>query len=171
MVAKSSWCSIVSQQVELRKRLDCGFTAYFTDRELTTKELLEPSSRTEYGEEVQKKLDANELANKLGNVREVARKSGGSVKSIHNNRQLLEAHGPLALKRMYGLPLHNNRIDETTRNIVISLTLKLPYLTAIRISGEMMKRYKSQSVTPPSRTSGLRKSSTLEYYEKREPNI
>ncbi|MGR5470840.1 ISNCY family transposase, partial [Vibrio astriarenae] len=58
--------SIVSQQVELRKRLDGGFTAYFADRELTTKELLEPSSRTEYGEEVQKKLDAIELANKLG---------------------------------------------------------------------------------------------------------
>ncbi|MGR5543817.1 ISNCY family transposase [Vibrio sp. PNB22_2_2] len=133
--------SIVSQQVELRKRLDGGFTAYFADRELTTKELLEPSSRTEYGEEVQKKLDAIELANKLGNVREAAHQSGCSVKSIHNNRQLLEAHGPLALKRMYGLPRHNNRIDETTRNIVISLTLKLPHLTAIRVSGEMMKRY------------------------------
>lgn len=133
--------SIVSQQVELRKRLDGGFTAYFADRKLTIKELVEPSSRKEYGEEVQKKLDAIELANELGNVREAARQSGCSVKSIHNNRQLLEAHGPLALKRMYGLPRHNNRIDETTRNIVISLTLKLPHLTSIRISGEMMKRY------------------------------
>ncbi len=133
--------SIVSQQVELRKSLDGGFTAYFADRKLSVKELVEPSSRKEYGEEVQKKLDAIERANELGNVREAARQSGCSVKSIHNNHQLLEAHAPLALKRMYGLPRHNNRIDETTRNIVISLTLTLPHLTSIRISGEMMKRY------------------------------
>lgn len=47
--------SIVSQQVELRKQLDGGFTAYFADRELSIKELTEPSSRKEYGEEVQKR--------------------------------------------------------------------------------------------------------------------
>ncbi|MEZ9580629.1 ISNCY family transposase, partial [Vibrio sp. 10N.261.55.C5] len=85
----------MSQQVELRKQLDGGFTAYFADRELSIKELTEPSSRKEYGEEVQKKIEAIELANELGNVREAARQSGCSVKSIHNNRQLLEAHGPL----------------------------------------------------------------------------
>ncbi|MEZ8236611.1 ISNCY family transposase [Vibrio splendidus] len=133
--------SIVSQQVELRKQLDGGFTAYFADRELSIKELTEPSSRKEYGEEVQKKIEAIELANELGNVREAARQSGCSVKSIHNNRQLLEAHGPLALKRLYGQSHNNNRIDEKTRNIVISLTLKSPHLTSIRISGEMRKRF------------------------------
>ena len=133
--------SIVSQQVELRKQRDGGFTAYFADRELSIKELTEPSSRKEYGEEVQKKIEAIELANELGNVREAARQSGCSVKSIHNNRQLLEAHGPLALKRLYGQSHNNNRIDEKTRNIVISLTLKSPHLTSIRISGEMRKRF------------------------------
>ena len=133
--------SIVSQQVELHKQLDGGFSAYFANRELTIKELIEPSSRKEYGEEVQKKLNAIELANELGNVREAARQSGCSVKSIHNNRQLLEAHGPLALKRMYGQSHNSNRIDEKTRDIVILLTLKLPHLTSIMISGEMRKRF------------------------------
>ena len=133
--------SIVSQKVELHKQLDGGFSAYFANRELTIKELIEPSSRKEYGEEVQKKLNAIELANELGNVREAARQSGCSVKSIHNNRQLLEAHGPLALKRMYGQSHNSNRIDEKTRDIVILLTLKLPHLTSIMISGEMRKRF------------------------------
>lgn len=90
---------------------------------------------------MQKKLNAIELANELGNVREATRQSGCSVKSIRNNCQLLEAHGPLALKRMYGQSYNSNRLDEKTRNIVISLTLKLPYLTSIRISGEMRKRF------------------------------
>lgn len=84
-------------------------------------------------------MDAIELANKLGSAREAARQIGCSVQSIHNNRQLLEAHGPLALKRVYGLLRRYNRIGETARNIVISLTL--PHLTAITISDEMMKRY------------------------------
>ncbi|WP_253821974.1 MULTISPECIES: helix-turn-helix domain-containing protein [Vibrio] len=133
--------SIVSQQVELRKQVNGAFSAYFADRKILINELVEPSAKKEYGEEVQKKLDALERANKLGNMREAALQSGCSVKSIHNNRQQLEAQGPLALKRMYGQPRHSNRIDEKTRNVAISLTLKFPYLTSIRINGEMIKRF------------------------------
>lgn len=133
--------SIVNQKVEIRKQLDGHFGAYFADRKLAISEIKEPSKLTEYGEEVQRKLDAIELAEELGNLSEAARISGCSRESIYNNRRLLETQGPLALKRMYGIPRHTNRIDEDTEDKVIVLTLEKPHLTQIHISGEMMKRY------------------------------
>ena len=133
--------SIVNQKVEIRKQLGGGFAAYFADRKLTIAEIKEPCKLTEYGEEVQRKLDTIKLAEELGNLSEAARISGCSRESIYNNRRLLEAQGPLALKRMYGIPRHTNRIDQDVEDKVIELTLEKPHLTQIPISSEMMKRH------------------------------
>jgi len=95
--------SIVNHKVEIQKQLDGNFSAYFADRKLSIAEIKESCKLTEYGEEVQKKLDAIKLAEELGNLSEAARISGCSRESIYNNRRLLEIQGPLALKRMYGI--------------------------------------------------------------------
>ncbi|PKG76561.1 ISNCY family transposase [Shewanella sp. GutCb] len=134
--------SIVNHKVEIRKQLDGNFSAYFADRKLSIAEIKESCKLTECGEEVQKKLDAIKLAEELGNLSEAARISGCSRESIYNNRRLLETQGPLALKRMYGIPRHTNRIDQDTEDKVIALTLEKPSLTQIFISSEMMKRHK-----------------------------
>ena len=133
--------SIVSHKVEIRKQLGGDFAAYFADRKLTIAEIKEPCKLTEYGEEVQRKLDTIKLAEELGNLSEAARISGCSRESIYNNRRLLEAQGPLALKRMYGISRHTNRIDQDVEDKVIELTLEKPHLTQIPISSEMMIRH------------------------------
>ena len=51
--------------------------------------------------EIQKKIDAIELAEKLRNVTEAARISGCSRETIYKNRRLLKEKGPQALKRTY----------------------------------------------------------------------
>jgi len=49
--------------------------------------------------EIQKKIDALELAEKLQNMTEAARISGCSRETIYNNRRLLKEKGPQVLRR------------------------------------------------------------------------
>lgn len=62
-------------------------------------EVIEPTKFSLYDLEIQKKIDAIELAESLGNVSEAARISGCSRETIYRNRRLLKEKGPLALKR------------------------------------------------------------------------
>jgi len=132
--------SIVSQKLEVRKQFDGNFSVYFADRQLQISELTEPVQPTEYGLEVQRKLDVIELAEKLGNISEAARLSGCSRETIYRNRRLLQEEGPLALKRIHKPEYrHTNRIDEDTEAKVIALTLEKPYLSPLQMTVEMMK--------------------------------
>ena len=93
--------SIAKQQIEIRQHSGSRFTAYFAGRPLAVSEVIEPTKPSRYGLEIQKKIDAIELAEKLGNVSEAARISGCSRETIYKNRRLLKAKGPQALKRTY----------------------------------------------------------------------
>jgi hypothetical protein len=107
--------SISKQKIEIRKHLDGTFTAYFANQQLTVSEVIEPTKPALYEPEIQKKLDAIHLAEKLGNVAEAARISGCSRETIYKNRRLLNEKGPLALKRTFKTDIqHKNRTDRAT---------------------------------------------------------
>jgi hypothetical protein len=107
--------SIAKQEIESRKQINGSFTAYVAGRELLFAEVIEPTKPSMYDFEIQKKIDAIELAEKLGNVTEAARISGCSRETIYKNRRLLKEKGPLALKRTFQTnKRHKNR---TPKNI------------------------------------------------------
>lgn len=68
--------SIVNQKLEIRCQFDGAFSVYFGHRKLHITELEEPPRASEYGMEVQRKLDVIELADRLGNATEAARLTG-----------------------------------------------------------------------------------------------
>ncbi len=79
--------------------------------------------------EVQKKIDAIELADKLNNVAEAARMSGCSRETIYRNRRLLKEKGLQALKRTFNpYKYHKNRTDENIEKAVITFSLENPHL-------------------------------------------
>ncbi|MBT6504282.1 MAG: helix-turn-helix domain-containing protein, partial [Deltaproteobacteria bacterium] len=81
--------SIAKQKIEIRKYCDDGFIAYFAGRHLAISEVIEPTKPSMVDLEIQKKIDAIELAEKLQNVTEAARISGCSRETIYKNRRLL----------------------------------------------------------------------------------
>lgn len=82
-----------------------------------------------YDLEIQKKIDAIELAEKLGNVSEAARISGCSRETVYKNRRLLKEEGSLALKRTFRSDVrHKNRAAKTIEETVISFSLENPRL-------------------------------------------
>jgi hypothetical protein len=88
--------------------------------------------------EIQKKIDAIELAETLANVSEAARISGCSRETIYKNRRLLKAKGPQALKRTYRPDLHHkNRPPKAVENLVIAFSLENPHLGQALVSARL----------------------------------
>lgn len=130
--------SIAKQEIEIRKQHDGHFTAYFAGQPLDISEVVEPSRASVYDLEIQKKIEAIELAEKLGNVSEAARLSGCSRETIYKNRRLLREHGPQALKRKLCPDLHHkNRAPESTELLVLSFSLDNPHLGQAQVSAQI----------------------------------
>lgn len=134
--------SIAKQKIEIRKQSDDHFTAYFAGRHLAVSEVIEPTKPSMYDLEIQKKIDAIELAEKLGNVSEAARLSGCSRETIYKNRKLLKEKGPEALKRRYRSDHHHkNRTSAEVEAIVIAFSLENPHLGQAQVSAQLKTNY------------------------------
>ena len=134
--------SIAKQKIEIRKTSDEDFVAYFAGRNLAVSEVIEPTKASMYDLEIQKKIDAIELAEKLGNVSEAARISGCSRETIYKNRRLLKEKGPLALKRTFRPDKrHKNRAAKTTEEAVIAFSLENPHLGQVQVSAHLKTTY------------------------------
>lgn len=132
--------SIAKQEIEIRTDFDGTFKAYFSDRELSISEVVEPSKLSIYELEIQKKIDAIELAAKINNVSEAARQSGVSRQTIYKNKKILEEKGPEALKRTYKNDLyHGNRPGRELEAIVIDFSLANPHLGQAQVSRHLRK--------------------------------
>jgi transposase-like protein len=95
-----------------------------------------------YDLEIQKKIDAIELAEKLGNISEAARISGCSRETIYKNRRLLNEKGPLALKRTFRPDTrHKNRSAEAIEEAVIAFSLENPHLGQAQVSAQLKSVY------------------------------
>ena len=130
--------SIAKQKIEIRKYCDDGFIAYFAGRNLAVSEVVEPTKPSMVNLEIQKKIDAIELAEKLQNVTEAARISGVSRETIYKNRRLLKEKGPQALKRTYRQDHHHkNRTDKEIENVVIAFSLENPHLGQVQVSAQL----------------------------------
>lgn len=134
--------SIAKQKIEIRKQCDGGFISYFAGCPLSVCEVIEPTKSSIYDLEIQKKIDAIVLAEKLGNVSEAARLSGCSRETIYKNKRLLKEKGPLALKRTYQPGIyHKNRRPKNIENIVIDFSLRNPYLGQAQVALTLQKDY------------------------------
>ncbi|HHF2959541.1 TPA: ISNCY family transposase [Vibrio diabolicus] len=141
--------SIENQKVEIRCQFDGSFSAYFGHRRLDITELVEPRKCHEYGMEVQRKIEAVELAEQLGSVLKAARILGCSRQTLYNYQQILEKEGPVGLKRINKpLKRSKNRIPESTEDKIIELTLQNPHTNAI----QLMKMLKQHNITVSSST-------------------
>ena len=132
--------SIENQKVEIRCQFDGTFSAYFGHRRLDITELVEPRKNKEYGMEVQRKLEAIELAEKLGSVSKAAQIIGCSRQSLYNYQQALEAEGPIGLKR-FNTPLKRskNSIPESVERKIIELTLQSPLTNSLQLMKQLKK--------------------------------
>ncbi|MDC9604179.1 helix-turn-helix domain-containing protein [Xenorhabdus griffiniae] len=104
--------------------------------------MIEPAKPSLYDLEIQRKLDALALADKLGNVAEAARQSGCSRDTLYRYRKLLEEKGPEGLKRTFTPALHHK--NRTTREIeeqVIAFSLENPHLGQVQVSAQMREKY------------------------------
>lgn len=134
--------SIAKQKIEIRKKSGDNFIAYFAGRHLAVSEVIEPTKPSTYDLEIQKKIDAIELAEKLGNVSEAARISGCSRETIYKNQRLLKEKGPLALKRTFRPDLrHKNRTAKTIEEAVVAFSLDNPHLGQVQISAQLKTIY------------------------------
>jgi len=134
--------SIAKQKIEIRKRSGDSFAAYFAGRHLAVSEVIEPTKASMHDLEIQKKIDAIELAEKLGNVSEAARISGCSRETIYKNRRLLKEKGPLALKRTFRPDIrHKNRAAKTIEEAVIGFSLENPHLGQVQVSAQLKTAY------------------------------
>jgi len=134
--------SIAKQKIEIRKYRDDGFIAYFAGRHLAVSEVIEPAKPSMVDLEIQKKIDAIELAEKLQNVTEAARISGCSRETIYKNRRLLKEKGPQALKRRFRQDHHHkNRTDKDIEDVVIAFSLENPHLGQVQVSAHLKTNY------------------------------
>lgn len=134
--------SIAKQKIEIRKCRDDGFIAYFAGRHLVVSEVIEPTKPSMVDLEIQKKIDAIELAEKLQNVTEAARISGCSRETIYKNRRLLKEKGPQALKRTFRHDHHHkNRTDKEIEDVVIAFSLENPHLGQVQVSAQIKANY------------------------------
>jgi len=134
--------SIAKQKIEIRKQSGDSFSAYFAGRNLAVSEVIEPTKASMHDLEIQKKIDAIELAEKLGNVSEAARISGCSRETIYKNRRLLKEKGPLALKRTFRPDIrHKNRTAKTIEEVVIAFSLENPHLGQVQVSTQLKTTY------------------------------
>ncbi|GIU38851.1 hypothetical protein TUM4433_40790 [Shewanella schlegeliana] len=134
--------SIENQKVEIRCQFDGTFSAYFGHRRLDITELVEPRKTHEYGMEVQRKIEAVELAQQLGSIAKAARIIGCSRQSIYTYQQVLEAEGPIGLKRINKpLKRSKNSIPESTENKIIELTLEDPHTNALQLMKSLKQEH------------------------------
>ncbi|WP_080717889.1 ISNCY family transposase, partial [Xenorhabdus bovienii] len=134
--------SITHQKIEVRKHYDGSIVACFAGRKLMISEVIEPTQPTMYDLEIQRKLDAIALAEKLGNVSEAARLSGCSRETLYKNRRLLKEKGPLALKRTLNPDHHHkNRTPKEREETVIAFSLENPHLGQVQIAAQLRKKY------------------------------
>jgi transposase len=134
--------SIAKQKIEIRTYRDDGFIAYFAGRHLAVAEVIEPTKPSMVDLEIQKKIDAIELAEKLQNVTEAARISGCSRETIYKNRKLLKEKGPQALKRTFRKDHHHkNRTDKKIEDVVIAFSLENPHLGQVQIAAQLRANY------------------------------
>src|SRR5262245_51850766 len=134
--------SIAKQKIEIRIQQDGKFNAYFSGRQLVVSEVIEPKKLSVHDLEIQKKIDAIELAEELGNVSEAARISGCSRETIYRNTRILKEKGPLALKRTFQPNLiHKNRTAKNIEDIVITFSIKNPHLGQAQISAQIKANY------------------------------
>lgn len=131
--------SIAKQAIEIRRHChDNAFTAYFAGKPLAVSEVIEPSKPSMYDLEIQKKIDAIELADTLGNVAEAARISGCSRETIYKNRRLLKEKGPEALKRTFKPNKHHkNRTNKNIEDAVVAFSLENPHLGQVQVSTQL----------------------------------
>ena len=134
--------SIAKQKIEIRKSNSGGFIAYFAGRHLAVSEVIEPTKPSMVDLEIQKKIDAIELAEKLQNVTEAARISGCSRETIYKNRRLLKEKGPQALKRTFRKDHHRkNRTTKEVEKLVVEFSLQNPHLGQVQISAQLKVNY------------------------------
>ena len=134
--------SIAKQEIEIRKQPDGNFNAYFAGQQLAISEVIEPTKPSLHETEIQKKIDAIELAEQLGNVTEAARISGCSRETIYKNKRLLKEKGPQALKRTFKPDIHHkNRTPETIEKTVIQFSLENPHLGQAQVCAHLKTLY------------------------------
>ncbi|ABZ75759.1 Integrase catalytic region [Shewanella halifaxensis HAW-EB4] len=132
--------SIVNQKLEIRSQFDGTFSVYFGHRKLHITELEEPPRGSEFGMEVQRKLDVIELAQTLGSVTKAAQVAGCSRQSIYTYQKVLEEEGVLGLKRINKpLKRNKNRIPQVTEEKIVKLTLNNPYRTSLQLMTELKR--------------------------------
>lgn len=137
--------SIAKQEIEIRKQPNGNFTAYFAGRQLAVTQVIEPTKPSLYDLEIQKKMDAIQLAEKLGNVSEAARIRGCSRETIYKNRRLLKEKGPLALKRTFHRDIHHkNRTSKDIEKTVINFSTLNPHLGQAQIAAQLKTNYDIQ---------------------------
>lgn len=131
--------SIAKQEIAIRKNDDDNkINAFFAGKRLAISEVNEPTKPAMYHLEIQKKIDAIELADKLGNVTEAARISGCSRETIYKNRRLLKEKGPRALKRTFNPDKHHkNRTDKEIQEAVVAFSLENPHLGQAQVSAQL----------------------------------
>jgi len=130
--------SIAKQKIEIRQHAGSHFSVYFAGRCLAVSEVTEPTKPSMHDLEIQKKIDAIELAEKLGNVTEAARICGCSRETIYKNRRLLKEKGPQALKRTFRPGIHHkNRTAKEIENLVIAYSLQNPHLGQVQVSAQL----------------------------------
>ena len=127
--------SIAKQEIEIRISNKEKFTAYFANRKLNIAKVLEPSKPARFEPEIQKKIDAIELADKLQNVAEAARRADVSRETSYKNRKILAEKGPLALKRTFNKKhRHKNRAAPNIEGKVIQFSLENTHLGQAQVS-------------------------------------
>jgi hypothetical protein len=126
--------------VPVPKHWSC--VAYFAGRQLAISEVIEPTKSSLFDLEIQNKIDAIKLAEKIGNVSEAARTSGCSRETIYRNKKILQEKGPLALKRTFRKDIiHKNRAAKNIEDTVISFSLKNPHLGQAQVSAHIKANY------------------------------
>lgn len=140
--------SIAKQKIEIRTTDSGEFCAYFSGRKLSISEVIEPNKPSMTDLEIQKKIDAIELAEKLQNVAEAARVSGVSRQTIYRNKKILEEQGPQALKRTFSKDhYHKNRTSKNLEETVIKFSLENPHLGQLQVSLQL-KRCHQIDISP-----------------------
>ena len=149
--------SIAKQEIEIRLALDDSFDAYYIGQRLTISEVVQSTKPSLYDLDIQKKIDAIELAEKLGNVSEAARISGCSRETIYRNRRLLKEKGPQALKRTFKANHHHkNRTDKHLEKIIIEFSLDNPHWGQAQVSAQLKTHHNIELSPNGVRGIGLR---------------
>ena len=134
--------SIAKQKIEIRTKTAGDFKAYFAGRELIISEVVEPTKLSLVDLEIQNKVDAIELAERLQNVSEAARRSGVSRQTIYKNKNILKEKGRAALKRTFRKDhYHKNRADINLEQRVIDFSLKNPHFGQAQVSRLFQQDY------------------------------